>query len=378
MAGSKSLAISTHFEHLIDPRVERTQKHRLLDVVAIALCAVIAGADTWADIGRFAIARRVWLERVFDLQNGVPSAWTFMRVFWALDPKAVMEGAVSWLASLASVENGRLVNIDGKCQRGSRCPARGKEALHLVSAWAAEQHLVLGQQACEDKSNEITAIPKLLEVLHLQGAIVTIDAMGCQKEIAEKITEKKGDYVLAVKENQPTLYAEVKGFFDNLGDDEAKHHGVRHVEFEEDGHGRHETREYFVARVPASIASTGQWKGVRSIGMVFTQRTVNGKTSSEVRYYISSLPPKVNQFARAVRGHWGIENSLHWVLDVTFSEDASKIYKDNGPENFAALRRMALMILKRDTTIKDSLRGKRVLSGFNSDVLERVLVNILR
>lgn len=371
MAAKRSLAIITHFEDLTDPRVDRTKLHRLVDVISIALFAVIANANSWAAMGRFAKAREKWLTRVLGLTNGVPSAWTFMRVFQALDPKPFAACLQSWLASLAELGAGTFVAFDGKRHRGSGDPKTCREALHTVAAWATEQNLFLGQEACADKSNEITAIPKLLELLELSGAIVTIDAIGCQKEITAKIAAAKADYVIAVKDNQPTLHAAVADAFADASDAAPR----KYVTVEE-SRGRHERREYSVLPVPAAIVASGDWASVKSIGMVYTERTVKGVTTHEVRYYISSLAPQVKRFARAVRGHWGIENRFHWVLDVTFAEDACKVHKKNAPANFGLLRRLALMVLRQDTTLKGPLKGKREIAAYSEQALEDILANI--
>jgi predicted transposase YbfD/YdcC len=371
MAAKRSLAIITLFEDLTDPRVERTKLHQLNHVISIALLAVIANANSWAAMARFAKAREGWLTRVLGLTNGVPSAWTFMRVLQALDPKAFAACLESWLSTLAEIGAGTLIAFDGKRHRGSGDPKSCREALHTVAAWASEQNLFLGQEACADKSNEITAIPKLLEILELAGAIVTIDAIGCQKEITAKIAAAKADFVIAVKDNQPKLHAAVADAFADANDD-----APRKFVTVEKSRGRHERREYSVLPVPVAIAASGDWAHIKSIGMVYTERTVKGVTAHEIRYYISSLEPQVKRFARAVRGHWGIENRFHWVLDVTFAEDACKIHKRNAPENFGLMRRLALMILRQDTTLKGSLKGKRETAAYSEKALEGILINI--
>jgi predicted transposase YbfD/YdcC len=373
MAFPKHIAIITHFANLTDPRVERTRRHKLIDIVAVAICAVISGAKSWEDIARFGRGKKTWLERWLELPEGIPSQWTFMRVFQALRPDVLMDGVRNWMESVTGLLAGKVVAFDGKRHCGSS--SKGKEALHMVSAWAVDNHLLLGQQAVDGKSNEITAIPKLLEVLELAGAIVTIDAMGCQKAIAADIRAADADYVLAVKENQPTLHQAVSEAFLTLVENDFAAEDVRRMTTVETGHGRHERREYTVLPAPRELIRSGAWQDLQSIGMVLSIRTIGTQETVAIRYYISSLPPKVKAFANAVRGHWGIENSLHWVLDVTFAEDKSRIHKDHGPENFGTLRRLALMILKQDTSLKDSLRGKSVMAAYDERCLERILTD---
>jgi len=365
------------FENLADPRLERTKRHSLLDIVILAVCATLGNADGWADIERFANAKIDFFRSFLELPNGIPSHDTFGRVFALLDPAALMACIQEWLNALASAMAGEVVAIDGKTLRGSFDTAAGKNPLHLVSAWACTARLTLGQVAVDAKSNEITAIPLLLELLDLKDCIVTIDAMGCQKDIAAAIRAREGDYVLAVKDNQPDLHQTVHEAFMVHAADDFRDPSLKRIKTVERGHGRDETREYFIAEAPPALVRGEQWKDVRSIGMVTRTRVVNGEEADEIVYYVSSLPPKVKQFAKAVRGHWGIENRLHWSLDVTFAEDRSRVRKDHSPLNLSMLRRLALSILRKDTSIKDSLRGKRLRAGWDEEVLLQILTGSL-
>ena len=370
MPARKPDRILAHFRELDDPRLERTRRHDLLDIIAIAICAVICGADSWVDVAKYGAAKHDWLEGFLKLPNGTPSHDTFGRVFAALDPVQFRACFADWVAEVADAVGVKHVAIDGKTLRGSR--AGGRTALHLVSAWAAEARLTLGQEAVDEKSNEITAIPKLLAVLDLAGALVTIDAMGCQREIAGKIVERGGDYVLAVKDNQPTLYAEVERM------DET----ARAIEYagadghctEGRGHGRDDLRACWVLTALAALGERPKWPGLRSVAVVVRDRTVAGRNSCETHYYISSRVMTAKEFLDVIRAHWGIENSLHWVLDVSFGEDRSRVRTDHGPENFALLRRMAVSMLQAEES-KGSIRGKRLIAGWNNDFLEAVLLD---
>src|SRR6266851_7403597 len=366
------------FENLSDPRMERSKRHSLLDIIILAVCATLGNADGWADIERFGKAKIDFFRRFLELPNGIPSHDTFGRVFARLDPAALMACIQQWLDALGAAVAGEIVASDGKTLRGSFDTAAGKNPLHLVSAWACEARLTLGQVAVDAKSNEITAIPLLLELLDIKDCIVTIDAMGCQKDIAQAIRAREADYVLAVKDNQPNLHHAVHQAFIAHADDDFSDPTLKRIKTVERSHGRDETREYFIVEAPAALVDGGQWTDVRSIGMVCRTRVVNGVESDEIVYYVSSLPPKVKQFAKAVRGHWGIENRLHWSLDVTFAEDQSRARKDHSPLNLGMLRRLVLSMLQRDTSIKDSLRGKRLRAGWDEEVLLTILTGFSR
>lgn len=366
------VGIFTTFEDLTDPRVERTRHHDLFDIVVVALCGTIAGANSWADIERFGIERLTWLRKFLRLESGIPSHDTFGRVFARLDP-AQLAGCISrWLADMGRDLGGHIA-IDGKTLCGSFDRAAGQNPLHLVSAWASEARLTLGQIATEAKSNEITAIPFLLELLDLKGATVTIDAMGCQKEIATKIIERGGDYVLALKDNHPKLCEAVEEAFSSALEAAVAPRGLRRHVSVETSHGREERREYFALPVPDNLPGFAEWKNLASIVMVLRITTVNGKERGEISYYLSSLPPKIRILAKRIRQHWSIENQLHWVLDVDFTEDSSRIRKEHAPQTSAMLRRLAVSILSLDTSIKDNLKGKRYRAALSTDVLERIL-----
>jgi predicted transposase YbfD/YdcC len=363
-----------YFANLTDPRIDRGKRHALLDIFILALCATLGGANGWADIERFGKAKLPFFRQFLDLPNGIPSHDTFGRLFARLDPAALLPCIRDWLGAFRTAVERELVAIDGKTLRGSFDTAAGQNPLHLVSAWATEARLVLGQVTVDAKSNEITAIPLLLELLDLRGCIVTIDAMGCQKEIAAAIRDREADYVLTVKENQPTLHQAVHETFLAHAEADFSDPTLRRLRTVERSHGRDETREYFIAAAPPELVRSGEWKDLRSIGLVMRTREVDGVVSEEVVYYLSSLPAKVRQFAKAVRGHWGIENRLHWSLDVTFAEDHSRVRKDHGPVNLGMLRRLALSILQQDTSCKDSLRGKRLSAGWDEERLLKILL----
>ncbi len=364
---------ASHFETLTDPRLARTRRHLLSDILVIALCAMIANANTWVDVANFGKAKLDLLRRFLDLPNGIPSHDTFGRVFGKLDPAALLICLQNWLGELRAKVGGKHVAIDGKTLRGSHDGETRPNALHLVSAWATEARLFLGQLAVDQKSNEITAIPQLLELLDLKGDTVTIDALGCQKEIAKTIVDKEANYILQVKDNQPTLHQAVHEAFLRFADEDYTEPSLRRFKTIDRDHGREETRQYFMADVPADLPGADDWTGLQSIGMVLRTRREGDRVSDEVAYYISSLEAQVKPFARAVRGHWGIETTLHWSLDVTFAEDGSRVRKDRGPENLAMLRRLAVSVLQQDTTCKASLRSKRLIAGWDDTVLLKLL-----
>ena len=361
------------FENLTDPRIARTQRHSLLEIIILAVCATLGNANGWVDIERFGKAKIDFFRSFLELPNGIPSHDTFGRIFARLDPAALMACIQQWLDALGKAVAGEVVAIDGKTLRGSFDKAAAKNPLHLVSAWACDARLTLGQVAVDAKSNEITAIPLLLGLLDIKDCIVTIDAMGCQKEIASAIRDREADYVLAVKDNQPSLHKAIHEAFMAHADDDFADPTLKRIKTIERNHGRDETREYFIVEAPAALVAGALWKDVQSIGMVSRTRVVNGVTSDEIAYYVSSLSPKVRRFANAVRGHWGIENRLHWTLDVIFAEDQSRARKDHSPQNLSMLRRLALSILQQDTSVKDNLRGKRLRAGWDDDVLLQIL-----
>jgi predicted transposase YbfD/YdcC len=363
------IAIKKHFCRLKDPRVVGRTKHRLLDIITITLCGVICGCDDWPQIETFAKCRLDWLRRFLPLPDGIPSHDTLERVFDALNPQVFQACFRAWMQALHQALGLCPIAIDGKTLCGSG--TGGEQALHLVSAWATANSLSLGQVAVDAKSNEIPAIPQLLELLDLHGALVTIDAMGCQKAIAAKIVDGGGDYVLTVKDNQPTLLADVKACFDRAA--RADFANVEHDSYEtqERGHGREELRHYQIITDP-EFASRPEWKGLRVIGMCYSECVRQSKTSQEVRYFIGSRKAKAKVYGNTLRGHWGIENRLHWHLDVTFGEDQNRVSKRHGAENLAVLRRVALSLLKQHSS-KRSIACKRLQSALDPAFLEEVL-----
>jgi predicted transposase YbfD/YdcC len=369
-------SIVEHFESLPDPRHTRNRQHLLVDVVVIAICGVIVGCDGPTAIQRWAKVKKEWLQTWLALPYGIPSRDCIRRVLSALKPEAFQECFQSWIAAClpgALADGQRGISIDGKTLRRSHDRVAGLGPLHLVSAWASEQGLALGQVATEEKSNEITAIPALLDQIDVQGAVVTIDAMGCQKEIAHKIVEEQGDYVLAVKDNQPTLHAAIHEFFAEHLEDDLQRVAHRQHETKETSHGRTEERYYTLAKVPDDFPLKKQWPGLKAIGMaVRVTQTSDGRSSDELRYFICSRYFSGQRFAQAVRGHWGIENSLHWVLDVTFNEDQCRARQRRLADNLSWLRRFAISLLKQHP-MQDSIKGKRQIAGWSNDFLLEVL-----
>jgi predicted transposase YbfD/YdcC len=372
MSDNLSARIDEHFASLTDPR-RRKVTYPLINIVTIALCAVIAGADDFVSIAAWARQKRAWLARILDLSSGIPSHDRFNAIFKAIKPAEFERCLFGWISSLHEVTAGQLVAIDGKTLRQSFDKADAKSAIHMVSAWATANHISLGQVVVDQKSNEITAIPKLLELLDVSGCLVTIDAMGCQTEIAAKIIEGKADYVLAVKANQPTLHEGIVEFFlDHMEDDFARVKVSRH-ETKEHGHGRDEHRTYCVCDVPDDLPDRARWKGLKRIGVAISDTMRGGKSCDDVRYYILSKKLSARSFGAAVRGHWGIENSLHWQLDMSFNEDRSRIRKGHADTNFAIVRRLALSLLKNEKSQKVGVKTKRLTAGWNEDYLEQVL-----
>lgn len=369
---SESARIADHFASLTDPR-RRKVVYPLIDILTIALCAVIAGADDFVAIAEFGRKKRRWLSQFLDLRRGVPSHDRFNAILAAIKPDEFQACLLSWITALHEVSGGQVVAIDGKTLRRSYDRASGKSAIHMVSAWATANHISLGQRVVDAKSNEITAIPELLQILELSGCLVTIDAMGCQAEIADRIVGAKADYVLAVKGNQPTLHAGVEAFFlDHLDDDFARV-GVSRHEAKEQGHGRTETRSYLVCEAPADLPDRARWRGLQQVGMAIGETTRDGKSTSEVRYYILSRTLSGEEFGAAVRSHWSVENRCHWSLDVTFGEDQCRIRKGHADANFSILRRTALSLLKNNRDLKVGIKNKRLAAGWDDSYLEQVL-----
>jgi predicted transposase YbfD/YdcC len=380
MSKTKAVSIRQCFAEVSDPRREHMRLHNLWDIIAITLLAVIAGADSWVEVTKYGVSKLDFLKTFLELPHGIPSHDTFGRVFALLNPHALQEGFLKWVKALAEVTLGRVVAIDGKTARRSFDKAAGKGPLHMVSAWASESRLLLGQQACDSKSNEITAIPELIKNLEISGSIVTIDAMGCQKDIAATIQEAGADYVLAVKDNQPTLHEDIRQVFSEGFDTDfagMEHHTHK---TEEKGHGRVETRIYHIVGVPEALTERHRdWKGLRSIGFVYSERQVGKEGPSvETRVFITSMAPRVKKFARAVRNHWGIETSLHWVLDVSFREDESRLRKGHGQENMALIRRLSASLLHNEPTCNAGVACKRKCAGWDDDYLLKVLAASLK
>jgi predicted transposase YbfD/YdcC len=365
-----ALSIRRHFTSLEDPRRKHGQRHNLLDIIVIAVCGVIANCNDWQDIETFAIKRKDWFARFLALPNGIPSHDTIERVFARLEPLALQRCLLNWLKAITAALNLKHVAIDGKTARHSGSPTRGLGALQIVSAWAVEQDLTLGQVVVAEGSNEIPTIPTLLELIDLHGALVTIDAIGTQTDIASKIVKGGGDYVLTVKDNQPHLREDIEACFTAAIEDDFE--GVQHDEYqsEEAGHGRQEKRWYTVIYEPEGIRGQDQWEGLKAIGMCYSERTVNGKTSEDLRYFIGSRKMSARRYGDALRGHWGIENSQHWRLDVIFREDDSRIQKRDAQANFAMLRKLALSLLKRHPA-KESIKRKRLAAACDTTFLEK-------
>jgi predicted transposase YbfD/YdcC len=367
------VALLEHFASVPDPRIERHRWHKLSDILVIAVCAVLSGAESYPAIEDFGSEREGWLRQFLELPAGIPSHDTFNRVLRLLDPVELQSCFLRWMQAVAEVTDGEVVAIDGKALRRSFGKGTAKRAIHMVSAWATANGVVLGQRKVDTKSNEITAIPALLALLALKGCIVTIDAMGCQRDIAQKIVEQGADYVLALKGNQPTLEQAVKHFFLTGLEAEAHWSQSDYHEHTEHGHGRVETRRAWISADLDAELRAAAWPGLQSIGLVEATRTVGEKTSVEQRFYLSSLPPQAGEFAQAVRKHWGIENQLHWTLDVTFREDQSRLRTGYGAENFAVLRHIALNLLRQEPSAK-SLPRKRLACALNPDYLLKVLL----
>jgi predicted transposase YbfD/YdcC len=362
-----------HFDTLEDPRIERCRLHPLRDVVFIAVCALISSANDFVAMEKFGNTRRAWLEKFLELPNGIPSHDTFGRVFAALDAEHFIRCFLSWVESIHEITAGQVVSIDGKTARASLDRAKGKHPLHVVSAWASANRLVLGQVMVDEKSNEITAIPRLLEMLELGGAIVTIDAMGCQKEIAAKVRERGADYVLTVKGNQEHLEEDVIGYF--AAPDEGGRRGRRSSRHDtaDHGHGRQESRYYEAVPAPKGLRNRAAWADLRSICRATRVWREKGEEKSEVRYFISSLPADAQVLGEAIRSHWGVENGLHWVLDMVFAEDRSRARTDHAAANLAVLRRWLVSLLRRDRTITGGIEKKRLQAAWDEKILEGIL-----
>lgn len=373
------LSLIEHFKELPDPRVDRTKDHDLIDILVIAICTLLCAGESFNDMEDFGHAKEDWFKTFLSLRNGIPSHDTFNRLFAALDPQAFLDCFVRWTQSLREAVAQEIVALDGKALR--RALNSDQSVKYVVSAWAENNSLVLGQLKVADKSNEITALPELLRALELAGCIVTVDAMGTQKKIAKEIIEADADYVLALKGNHETVHEEVKSFLDaTLAERNAKPvkpcpaaANLAVFETVEKDHGRIETRRYYQSAQLDWFADRAKWEGLKSVGMVEAIRETGAQRTVERRYYLSSLPLGVETFARAVRGHWGVENKLHWVLDVQLREDQSRARAGYAAENLATLRRLALNLLKREKTKKRGIKGKQLNASWNHAYLLRLL-----
>lgn len=368
-----SAKLQDHFNELTDPRRGEVT-YPLINVVVIAVCAVICGADDFVAIAAFGEKKRAWLAKLLDLKDGIPSHDRFNAIFAAIKPAEFEKCLLSWITALHEVTGGQVIAIDGKTLRRSFDAASSKAAIHMVSAWATANHISLGQTVVDAKSNEITAIPKLLEMLELAGSLITIDAMGCQTEIAEKIVNAKADYVLAVKGNQPTLHQGIMDFFNDHLEDDFARTKVHRYETTEKGHGRQGTRWYYVCPVPDNLPDRTRWPNLKAVGIAISNTQRDEKDCNEIRYYILSKYLSGRRFAEAVRSHWTIENRLHWQLDVTFQEDQSRIRKGHADANFSVLRRTALSMLTNESTLKVGIKNKRLTAGWDETYLEKVLL----
>ena len=369
-------SIQKNFASLEDPRILLKTAHKLIDIIIIAICAVICGADTWAQIEEFGKTRVEWFESFLELPNGIPSHDTFGRIFSLISAKLFQACFQQWINEVFQITAGQVIPIDEKTARRSHNKRSNKAAIHMVHAWAATNGLLLGQVKTEEKSNEITAIPELLKLLEIKGCIVTIDAMGTQRNIAEEIIEKEADYILAVKGNQPTLKKSIKNTFEAAL--ENNFDNMEHSEHQtiEKNHGREKVHTCYVLPILYLLSSEEfkkKWKGLKSIVLIISERTIDEKKTIEHRFYISSLRPNAKKILSAIRQHWSVENSLHWSLDVAFKEDQSRVRIGEASENFSLLRKIALMCLKQETSLKGGIQTKRLRSGWDLQYLLKVL-----
>lgn len=369
-------SIVEHFGELSDPRTGNAKAHIFLEILIIAICAVICGADGWSDMELFGKNKKDWLKTFLELPKGIPSHDTFGRVFAKIKPDEFQKRFIAWVQAIEKLTAGQVIAMDGKKLRRSHDQEAGKEAIYMVSAWATQNQLVLGQTRVAEKSNEITAIPELLHLLEFTGCIVTVDALGTQTEIAEAIVEGGGDYLLAVKENQGHLFEDVRYLFEVDAAQGFEYAQYSYAKTVNKGHGRLETRECWATEKEEYLSllrKRQQWKGLKSIVRILSQRQIGEKLEVQTRYFISSLPANAKAILKAKRSHWNIENQLHWVLDIAFREDESRVRKDHAAENLAVLRHLTLNLLNRDKTAKGGIHAKRLQAGWNNDFLLSVL-----
>ena len=371
----RSFSFTDCFAHVEDPRIERTKLHLLEDILALTICAVICGADTFVGIEQFGRAKHEWLKRFLKLQGGIPSHDTIGDVLARIDPQAFEQGFLDWVCGVAERTEGQAVAIDGKHLRRSYDRASKKAAIKMVGAWAAKNHLVLGQFKIDDNANEISTIPKLLAVLDLAGCIVTIDAAGCQQNIARQIRDQGADYVLSLKDNQEALHDEVEHLFERLAG--CAYLGCDRHQTLDGEHGRIEVRRGYALEIAErGLLDTEGWTDLRSVLLVEAERIVGEKTSLKRRFFLTSLEADARRLMEVVRCHWHIENGMHWVLDVAFSEDASRIRKDHAPENMATVRRLALNLLGQEKSLKVGVANKRLRAGWDEAYLSKIIQQI--
>lgn len=375
MAAEEIGSLEEHFSNVTDPRGPNVS-HQLFDIIALAILGTICGADGWVEIEQFGYQKLNWLSQYLSLANGIPSHDTFGRVFAQINPEEFQASFMTWVKTLQEVTQGQVIGIDGKQMRGSHDQNQGKRSIYMVSAWAEQNHLVLGQRQVAEKSNEITAIPALLRLLAIKGCIVTVDAIGTQTKIAKEIIRAEGDYRLAVKHNQGKLYRDLEMLFSNdqrRDFQDAPYHYAKEVQ---KGHGRIDVRECWVTADPeylASIERAERWPHLQSLVMIVRKRIIAGEETVKTRFYISSLEADAQRILKATRQHWSIENGLHWVLDIAFNEDRSRVRKDHAPANLAVLRHMAVNLLKQENSAKGGIKAKRLQAGWNEDYLIKVL-----
>jgi len=370
---SPVVLIETHFGSLRDPRALHCIEHKLIDILIITICGTISGADNFAAIAEYGKEKEEWLKTFLELPNGIPSVDTFERIFARLKPEELQKCFISWMEAVHEVTDGELINIDGKTLRGAKESGNSRSLIHMISVWSASQHLVLGQKKVSEKSNEITAIPPLLKMLAIQGCLVSIDAIGCQTEIAKTIIEQGADYVLALKGNQGNLHNDVQELFTSARTQGFKNIEHQFLETVEKGHGRIENRRYWTMGNTEYLIGAEKWVGLKSIGMVESERNVNGNISIEQRYYLLSIESDAHRFSQSVRSHWSIENQLHWILDVGFDEDASQCCRGYSAENLAVIRHIGLNLLSKDKKSKVGVKTKRLKAGWNNNYLKDIL-----